>query len=191
MHVCSIRDYLWTCMAVKTWTSDRCCVQLWVNVLWQGQVYRYVWSLRKLTVGQEAIVRSGHGTTDWFKIGKVVIKTIYCHPANLTYMQIGDGSLVAKSCLTDSYKLMDCSPPGSSVHGVFLARILEWVAISLPHLPVPWIEPRSPALWTDFLLLDPLEKRYMMQNARLDESSLESSFLGEISTISDMQMIPL
>ena len=26
---------------------------------------------------------------------------------------------------------MDCSPPGSSVHGVLQARILEWVAISL------------------------------------------------------------
>ena len=26
----------------------------------------------------------------------------------------------------------DCSPPGSSVHGVFQARILEWVAISFP-----------------------------------------------------------
>ena len=25
---------------------------------------------------------------------------------------------------------MDCSPPGSSVHGVFQARLLEWVAIS-------------------------------------------------------------
>ena len=25
---------------------------------------------------------------------------------------------------------VDCSPPGSSVHGIFLARILEWVAIS-------------------------------------------------------------
>ena len=25
---------------------------------------------------------------------------------------------------------MDCSPPGSSAHGIFLARILEWVAIS-------------------------------------------------------------
>ena len=24
---------------------------------------------------------------------------------------------------------MDCSPPGSSVHGIFQARILEWVAI--------------------------------------------------------------
>ena len=25
---------------------------------------------------------------------------------------------------------MDCSPPGSSVHGIFQARILEWVAIA-------------------------------------------------------------
>ena len=27
--------------------------------------------------------------------------------------------------------VMDCSPPGSSVHGIFQARILEWVTISL------------------------------------------------------------
>ena len=36
---------------------------------------------------------------------------------------------VSQSCLTlcDS---LDCSLPGSSVHGIFQARILEWVAIS-------------------------------------------------------------
>ena len=31
---------------------------------------------------------------------------------------------------SDSCDPMDCSPPGSSVHGVFQARILEWLAIS-------------------------------------------------------------
>ena len=36
---------------------------------------------------QEAIVRTGHGTTDWFQIGKEYIKAVYCHPAYLTYMQ--------------------------------------------------------------------------------------------------------
>ena len=35
----------------------------------------------------------------------------------------------AQSCLT-LCNPMDCSPPGSSVHGIFQARILEWVAIS-------------------------------------------------------------
>ena len=37
--------------------------------------------------------------------------------------------LVAWLCLTPSYP-MDCSLPGSSVHGILQARILEWVAIS-------------------------------------------------------------
>ena len=39
------------------------------------------------------------------------------------------GGLVAKSCLT-LCNFMDCSPPGSSVHGIFQARVLETVAIS-------------------------------------------------------------
>ena len=38
-------------------------------------------------------------------------------------------SEVAQSCLT-LFDPMDCSPPGSSVHGILQARILEWVAIS-------------------------------------------------------------
>ena len=37
--------------------------------------------------------------------------------------------LVAQSYLTLA-TLMDCSPPGSSVHGILLARVLEWVPIS-------------------------------------------------------------
>ena len=36
---------------------------------------------------------------------------------------------VAQSCPT-LYDPMDCGPPGSSVHGILQARILEWVAIS-------------------------------------------------------------
>ena len=43
--------------------------------------------LRNLHAGQEATVRTGHGTTDWFQIGKEYIKAVYCHPAYLTYMQ--------------------------------------------------------------------------------------------------------
>ena len=43
--------------------------------------------LRNLYAGQEAVVRTGHGTTDWFYIGKGVHQAVYCHPAYLTYMQ--------------------------------------------------------------------------------------------------------
>ena len=38
-------------------------------------------------------------------------------------------SLVVQSCLT-LYDPMDCNLPGSSIHGIFQARVLEWVAIS-------------------------------------------------------------
>ena len=38
-------------------------------------------------------------------------------------------SLVAQSCLI-LCDTMDCSPPGSSVLGIFQARILEWITIS-------------------------------------------------------------
>jgi len=42
---------------------------------------------------------------------------------------------------------MDYSLPGSSVHGIIQARILEWVAMPPPvDLLNPGIEPRSPAL---------------------------------------------
>ena len=43
--------------------------------------------LRNLYAGQEATVRTGHGTTDWFQIGKEYVKAVYCHPAYLTSMQ--------------------------------------------------------------------------------------------------------
>ena len=42
--------------------------------------------LRNLYAGQEATVRTGHGT-DWFQIAKRVLKAVYCHPAYLTFMQ--------------------------------------------------------------------------------------------------------
>ena len=41
--------------------------------------------LRNLCLGQEATIRTGHGTTDWFQIGKGIRQ--YCHPAYLTYTQ--------------------------------------------------------------------------------------------------------
>ena len=43
--------------------------------------------LRNLYAGQEATVRTGHGTTDWLQIGKGVHQAVYCHPAYLTSMQ--------------------------------------------------------------------------------------------------------
>ena len=78
------------------------------------------YTMRNLYAGQEATVRTEHGTTDWFKIGK----------------------------------------------GVYQGYIL------------------SPCLFN-------LYAEYIMKNAGLDETQLESRLPGKISIISDMQIIPL
>ena len=44
-------------------------------------------------------------------------------------MKVKSESVVAQSCLTLSNP-MDWSLPGSSIHGIFQARVLEWVAIA-------------------------------------------------------------
>ena len=56
---------------------------------------------------------------------------------------------------------MDCGPPGSFVHGILQARILEWVAIpSAGDLPDPGIKPTSPALQADSLPSEPPGKPF-------------------------------
>ena len=62
------------------------------NTLWKipqemGIPDHLICLLRNLYAGQEATVRTGHGTTDWFQIGKGVRQAVYCHPAYLTSMQ--------------------------------------------------------------------------------------------------------
>ena len=43
--------------------------------------------LRNLVEVKKQQLEPRHGTMNWFKIGKVYIKAIYCHPAYLTYVQ--------------------------------------------------------------------------------------------------------
>ena len=61
----------------------------------------------------------------------------------LQCMKVKSESEVAQSCPT-LHEPMDCSLPGSSIHGIFQARVLEWGAIAFsqfyfipPHLPPP------------------------------------------------------
>ena len=57
----------------------------------------------------------------------------------LQYMKVKSESTVAQSCPTLSDP-MDCSLPGSSVHGIFQARVLEWGAIAFSEQPVHKLE---------------------------------------------------
>ena len=133
--------------------------------------------LRNLYAGQEATVRTGHRTTDWFQIGKGIRQGCILSPClfnfyvqyimrnaeleeaqagikiarrNINHLRYADDttlmaeseeelksllmkvkceSEVSQTCPTLSNP-MDCSLPGSSVHGIFQARVLEWGSIA-------------------------------------------------------------
>ena len=93
------------------------CVEhnkLWKILKEMGTALHLTCLLRTLYAGQEATVRTGHGTTDWFQIRK----------------RVHQGCILSL-CLFKLYAYpMDCSPTGPSVHGIFQARLLEWIAIS-------------------------------------------------------------
>ena len=94
--------------------------KLWKILKEKGILDHFTCLLRNLYAGQEAAVKTRHGTMDWFQIGNELVRSVYCHSAYLTYMQ-------STSC-----------------------KLLGWM-----------------------------------------KHNLESRFLGEISTASDMLMIPL
>ena len=68
----------------------------------------------------------------WDSLGKNT--GVGCHVL-LQCMKVKRESEVAQSCLT-LRDPMDCSLPGSSVHGIFQARVLEWAAIAFSK-PTP------------------------------------------------------
>ena len=65
---------------------------VWITINWKilkekGIPDHLICLLRNLCAGQEATVRTSHGTTDCVPEEKEYVKAVYCHPAYLTYMQ--------------------------------------------------------------------------------------------------------
>ena len=65
---------------------------VWITINWKilqemGIPDHLTYLLRNLYAGQEATVRTRHGTTDWFQIGKGVHQGCILSPCSLTYMQ--------------------------------------------------------------------------------------------------------
>ena len=65
---------------------------VWITTNWRilkdmGVPDHLICLVRNLYVGQEGTVRTGHETTDWFKMGKEYNKVVYCHLVHLTYLQ--------------------------------------------------------------------------------------------------------
>ena len=109
----------------------------WITINWKilkemGISDHLTCPMSNLYAGQEATVRTGHGTTDWFQIGKGVCQGCIYHLAYLTYMQSAAAAKSLQSCPTLCDPI-DGSPPGSPIPRIFQARTLEWVAISFSN----------------------------------------------------------
>ena len=94
---------------------------------------------------------------------------ISCHFL-LQCMKVKSESEGAQSCPTLSDP-MDCSPPGSSVHGIFQARVLEWGAIANKTLYFTCIHVCS--YWGYIFVLFTLFHIFIISK----EASLSSSFI--------------
>ena len=98
--------------------------------------------LRNLNAGQDATVRTKHGTTDQFKMGKEYVKPLYCSESESL-------SIVFDSATPWTIKSMEFSRPE------------YWSGQPFPSpgdLPNPRIKPWSPALQADSLLAEPSGK---------------------------------
>ena len=92
--------------------------------------------------------------------------------------------LVAQSC-PSLCKLMDCSPPGFSVHGIHQVRILNGLPFPSPgDLPDLGIELGSPALQADSLLSEPSGKPKILTTNGFNFTSEDSVWILVLSSVS-------
>ena len=103
-------------------------ISLWPHGLWPARLLcPWNFSGKNAAVGYHSLLQRifpAQGSNPGLQHYRWIL---YC--LNHAIKKIYGGGLVAKSCRT-LCNPMDCSLPGSSVHGIFQTRILEWVAIS-------------------------------------------------------------
>ena len=83
--------------------------------------------------------------TTWMDLETIILSEVNQSEATQSCPTLGDP--------------VDCSPPGSSIHGILQARY--WSGLPFPSpgdLPDPGIEPRSPSLQADALTSEPPRK---------------------------------
>ena len=90
----------------------------------------------------------------------------------LQCMKVKSESEVSQSCPT-LHNSMDCSPPGSSIHGLFQARILEWDAIAFSSTTCPKSLPQ-----------------YQLQSANCLSYEMDSSHIQQLICIWSSYLVP-
>ena len=144
MPITDIRKKSHLIQSLIVWCDFSC--YLW-NVH-QGQVPRFLVNLWIFFVKFRLVflvLNEVWRVTFWDVWVFCVVKSLILHPAIITKgtLHQGKGDLAGRICsilcclllfscsvVSDSFVTLDCNLPGSSVHGISQARILEWVAIS-------------------------------------------------------------
>ena len=139
-YIRSIQDFIHNCAAKtwekKIWSSQMKEIDFKSNYTWGGISWSYTF-LNRISEQKFSFKIRLHIRIDTFELAGECI-TLITMIANMSWGLFSTRlcvfvcvcvCTVAKSCLTfcDS---MDCSLPGSSVHGIFQARILGWSVIS-------------------------------------------------------------
>ena len=84
---------------------------------------------------------------------------------------------LAHSVMPNSLWPMDCSPPGSSVYGIFQARILKWVAVSFSR-GSSWIRYRTLVFCIGGQILHHWGTREVLGKVRVTERNGKWDFIG-------------
>ena len=75
--------------------------------------------------------------------------------------------------------IWDCSPPGSSVHGISQARIVEWVAIFFSSFPTQVSNPRL-LHWRAEFTTEPPGKQYKQYMYIMTDGQMNETELAEL-----------
>ena len=96
--------------------------------------------------------------------------TLICFVVLLLYSSVWVRAKSLQSCLTH-YDPTDCGPPGSFVHGILQARILEWAAMSSSR------GSSQPRAWTSLSYVSSIGRRVLYHQCHLEVQASASLWL--------------
>ena len=129
VHCCRITGF---CVCLMLLCAQSCLLCDPVNYSPPGLSVHGIFQARILEWVAMPSSRGSSWPRDWTCVSCIGRRILYPCATLYPWVWVSE---VTQSCPT-LCDPVDCSPPGSSVHGILQARVLEWVAISFSN---PWV----------------------------------------------------